>query len=73
TTLSVADLAPLLRSGELSPVELTEAYLARIEQVDPVLNAYVAVLADSARDRARQAQQEIRAGRWCGPLHGVPV
>jgi len=73
TLLSVADLASLLRSGELSPVELTEAYLARVEEADPGLNAYVAVLADSARGQARQAREEIRAGRWRGPLHGVPL
>jgi aspartyl-tRNA(Asn)/glutamyl-tRNA(Gln) amidotransferase subunit A len=73
TLLSVADVAPLLQSGELSPVELTEAYLTRVEDVDPGLNTYVVVLADSARGQARQAQEEIRAGRWRGPLHGVPL
>jgi aspartyl-tRNA(Asn)/glutamyl-tRNA(Gln) amidotransferase subunit A len=73
TLLSVADVASLLRSGELSPVELTEAYLTRVAEADPALNAYVAVLADSARGQARQAREEIRAGRWRGPLHGVPL
>ena len=71
--LSATELAELLRSGQLSPVEATEAYLARIEQVDPALNSYITVTAERARAEARQAESEIAAGKHRGPLHGVPV
>ena len=71
--LSATELAELLRTGEVSPVEATEAYLSRIEQVDPALNSYITVTADQARAEARQAEAEIAAGRYRGPLHGVPV
>ena len=71
--LSATELAELLRTGEVSPVEATEAYLSRIEQVDPALNSYITVTAGQARAEARQAEAEIAAGRYRGPLHGVPV
>ena len=71
--LSATELAELLRSRQVSPVEATEAYLVRIEQVDPSLNSYITVTADQARAEARQAEAEIAAGRNRGPLHGVPV
>ena len=71
--LSATDLAELLRSGQVSPVEAAEAYLARIEQVDPSLNSYITVTAEQARAEARQAESEIAAGQYRGPLHGVPV
>jgi aspartyl-tRNA(Asn)/glutamyl-tRNA(Gln) amidotransferase subunit A len=69
----LAELAPRLRSGELSPVELTEAVLGRIERHNGRLNAYLTVTAEAAREDARAAEAAIRAGRWLGPLHGVPV
>ena len=71
--LSATELADLLRAGEVSPVEATEAYLARIEQVDPALNSYITVTAEQALAEARQAESEIAAGKYRGPLHGVPV
>ena len=71
--LSATDLAELLRSRQVSPVEAAEAYLARIEQVDPSLNSYITVTAEQARTEARQAEAEIAAGRNRGPLHGIPV
>ena len=71
--LSATDLAELLRSRQVSPVEATEAYLARIEQVDPSLNSYITVTAEQARAEAQQAESEIAAGQYRGPLHGVPV
>ena len=71
--LSATELAELLRSRQVSPVEATEAYLARIEQVDSALNSYITVTADQARAEARQAEAEIAAGRNRGPLHGIPV
>jgi aspartyl-tRNA(Asn)/glutamyl-tRNA(Gln) amidotransferase subunit A len=70
--LTVAELAEKIKSGELSPVELTEAYLARSEKYGPQLNAYATLTPDLARQQAKQAQTEIRAGRYKGPLHGIP-
>ena len=71
--LSATALAELLRTRQASPVEATEAYLARIEQVDPELKSYITVTAERARTEARQAEAEIGAGNYRGPLHGVPV
>jgi amidase len=56
-----------------SPVEVTEAQLKRIEFLDSTLNAFQLVLADRARLQAKQAEAEIRSGRYRGPLHGVPI
>jgi aspartyl-tRNA(Asn)/glutamyl-tRNA(Gln) amidotransferase subunit A len=72
--LSIAELGALLRAREVSPVEVAEAYLARIERLNPRLGAYITVAAAEARSAARQAEAEIaRGGGWRGPLHGVPV
>lgn len=69
----IASLAPLVRDREVSPVELTRALLERIEQLDPVLHAFITVDPDAALAQARAAEQEIAAGRYRGPLHGIPV
>ena len=71
--LDIADVARLLRERQLSPVELTDAYLERIERLDPSLNAYIRVMPEQARAAARQAEHDIGEGHWRGPLHGVPV
>ena len=71
--LTATSLAELLKSREVSPVEATEAYLSRIEQVDPALNSYISITADQALAEARQAESEIAAGNYRGPLHGVPM
>jgi aspartyl-tRNA(Asn)/glutamyl-tRNA(Gln) amidotransferase subunit A len=71
--LGIGTLGRMLRERSLSPVEATQAYLARIEEVDPRLNSYVAVLADRALDQARRAEAEIGRGESRGPLHGVPI
>ena len=71
--LTLEDAAALLRDRRVSPAELTEACLARIEAVEPRLNAFVTVTADVARAQAREAGDEIAAGRYRGPLHGIPV
>src|SRR5216683_2766706 len=72
-SLDVAALSQKLRAREVSPVEVTDAYLARIEEVDKKLNAYITVTADVAREAAKRAENEIVAGNWRGPFHGVPV
>jgi aspartyl-tRNA(Asn)/glutamyl-tRNA(Gln) amidotransferase subunit A len=69
---SVAELAPLLKARKLSPVELVRAFLDRIEAVNPKVNAFITVTGEQAVKQARQAEEEIAAGRYRGPLHGVP-
>jgi aspartyl-tRNA(Asn)/glutamyl-tRNA(Gln) amidotransferase subunit A len=71
--LDVVSLSEHFRARELSPVEVTEAYLKRIEETEQRLHAYVTVTADVARNSARDAEKEIMAGRRRGPFHGVPV
>jgi aspartyl-tRNA(Asn)/glutamyl-tRNA(Gln) amidotransferase subunit A len=73
TLLSIEEAAKLLRRREISPVELVDACLARIEQLNPVLNAFITVVADRARREARAADRDIARGKWKGPLHGVPI
>jgi aspartyl-tRNA(Asn)/glutamyl-tRNA(Gln) amidotransferase subunit A len=70
---SIAALAPLVAKKKLSPVELTRAMLARIERLNPRLNAYLTVTADLALDQAHRAEKEILRGRLRGPLHGIPI
>jgi aspartyl-tRNA(Asn)/glutamyl-tRNA(Gln) amidotransferase subunit A len=71
--MTISDLAPRLRTREISPVEITEECLRRIERLNPALNAFITVTADSALADARKAEAEILRGEWRGPLHGVPV
>ncbi|MFC9125335.1 amidase [Streptomyces sp. NPDC057099] len=70
-TLSAA--ADLIRARRLSPVELVDSVLERVEQVEPRLGAYVTVTAEHARRAAREAESDIAAGRHRGPLHGIPM
>ena len=71
--LPVAAAAALIAAKQLSPVELTRAYLDRIEQLNGTLHAYVRVLHDEALAAGRAAEAEIMAGRYRGPLHGIPI
>src|SRR2546423_4809151 len=71
--LSLAEASELLRTRKLSPVELAEACLARIENLEPKVNAFITVTAEEALSGARKAEDEIAAGRYRGPLQGVPV
>ncbi|MEK7824162.1 MAG: amidase, partial [Candidatus Eisenbacteria bacterium] len=70
---SIAAIAESIWSRRISPVELTERALERIAARDPELNAFQLVLTELARASARAAEAEIAAGRYLGPLHGVPV
>ena len=70
--LSVRELSQRIRSRKVSPVELTESYLQRSEAVGARLNAYATLTRDLALREARQAEREIRAGKYRGPLHGIP-
>ncbi|MGW9497117.1 amidase [Streptomyces prasinus] len=71
--LSLAAAADAIRARRMSPVELVDSVLDRIEQVDHRLNAYVTVTAEQARRTAREAEREITRGHYRGPLHGIPV
>jgi aspartyl-tRNA(Asn)/glutamyl-tRNA(Gln) amidotransferase subunit A len=70
---SIVELGPRLRRKEVSPLELTCACLDRIEKLNPALNAFITVTADSALAEARAAEAEIARGEWRGLLHGIPV
>jgi aspartyl-tRNA(Asn)/glutamyl-tRNA(Gln) amidotransferase subunit A len=70
--LSVRELGNRIHERKLSPVELTESYLARSEKLGPKLNAYACITRDLALEQAHTAQKEIAAGSYRGPLHGVP-
>ncbi len=70
--LPVHRLAALLRAREITSAELTEVYLDRLKRLDPVLLCAVTILEGRAREEARQADAEISAGDWRGPLHGIP-
>ena len=70
--LTVAQASALIRLRRLSPVELTRAFLARIEATQPRTHAYIEVLAERALAAAAAAEAEVMAGRWRGPLHGIP-
>ncbi len=71
--LPISELAPRLRAREISPVEITRACLDRIEKLNPELNAFITITAESALAEARAAEAEIQRGEWRGPLHGIPI
>jgi aspartyl-tRNA(Asn)/glutamyl-tRNA(Gln) amidotransferase subunit A len=71
--LTIAEAARLIEKRELSPVELVDSRLDRIARLDGRLNSFIRVLADEARGAARAAEAEIAAGRYRGPLHGIPI
>ena len=71
--LSAGQLSRLIQKKELSPVEVVEAHLARIDALEPTLNSFVTLLPDQALAAARKAEQDIQAGQYRGPLHGIPL
>jgi aspartyl-tRNA(Asn)/glutamyl-tRNA(Gln) amidotransferase subunit A len=73
TSLSIVSAGELLAAGEISPVELTQAHLERIQQLDPQLNCFITRTPELALEQARQAEREIQAGVYRGPLHGIPL
>ena len=70
--LTVAEASALIKARQLSPVEYVEALITRTETFDPQLHAYVTPTFNLARQQAKQAEDEIMAGRYRGPLHGIP-
>jgi len=73
TKLSLSEASELVQAKKISPVELTQECLKRIEQLNPKLNAFITITADSALAQAREAEAEIQSGQWKGPLHGIPI
>jgi Asp-tRNA(Asn)/Glu-tRNA(Gln) amidotransferase A subunit family amidase len=71
--LSVVSLAEQIRRKQLSPVELVESHLTRIQELNPRLNAFVQIDAEGVRRQARAAEGAVRIGEKLGPLHGVPI
>jgi aspartyl-tRNA(Asn)/glutamyl-tRNA(Gln) amidotransferase subunit A len=70
--ITLSQACAQIERGELSPVELTTGYLERISKLNPVLNAYITISEERALADARTAEQEIRQGKYRGPLHGIP-
>ena len=71
--LTLAQLSEKIKSREVSPVDVVEAYLERIEALNPILNSYITVCADEARADAENAERRIAQGLYRGPMHGIPV
>lgn len=70
---TISEIAPMLKTKALSPVELTTLLLERIAHVDKQLNSYITVMKNEALAQAKQAEREIAEGKYRGPLHGVPI
>ena len=73
TDLSISDASRLIRSGALSPRDLVSAYVERIRRFDGRLNSFITLTEERALGRARELETELAAGRWRGPLHGIPI
>jgi len=71
--LSIAQLSEQLRKRTISPVEITQAYLTRVQTLDPKLNSYITVTAARALQEAKAAEAQIHGGTYLGPLHGIPL
>ena len=72
-TLSIGQLSTAIKAGELSPVELTELMLTRVNALNPALKAFNTVTGEQALAQAQAAEQEISGGNYRGPLHGIPI
>ena len=71
--LTLREAADRVRQRQVSPVELLDALLARTQALEPQINAYITPMFDQARAAAREAEREITAGQYRGPLHGIPI
>ncbi len=70
--LPVTELAPLVRSRQVSSTELTKLYLSRLKRLDPTLRCVITLTEETALKQAKRADEEIATGRYRGPLHGIP-
>jgi aspartyl-tRNA(Asn)/glutamyl-tRNA(Gln) amidotransferase subunit A len=73
TSPSLEDASRLIRARRTSSLALTNACLARIHTYEPLLNAFITITEEYARDRATMLDRELQRGRWRGPLHGIPI
>ena len=73
TSLNISEAATLLKQKEISPVELTQAHLERIQRMDRQMNSFLTLTPELALQQARQAESEIQHGQYKGPLHGIPL
>jgi len=71
--LSIKHISERIREGEISPVEIVEKSMERIKEMDAILNAFVTFHPEMARRAAKEAEAEIKSGKYRGPLHGVPI
>ena len=71
--MTISELAPLVRSREVSPVELTEAALAEADRLQPTLNSFITILHEEAMEQARMEDQALARGEYRGPLQGIPI
>src|SRR5438132_480155 len=71
--MAISEISEQVRRRLISPVELTKDCLHKIEKLNPGLNAFITVTAESALAEARAAEAEIQASHWRGPLHGIPI
>ena len=71
--LTISELAPKIKSREVSPVEITEAALSRAERLQPTLGSFITILHDQARSQARDLEEALARGDYRGPLHGIPI
>lgn len=72
-TMTIAELAPQIKAKKLSPVDLTEAVLAQAERFQSVLNSFITLLPEQARNQARAMEDALMRGDYRGPLHGIPI
>ena len=71
--MTISELAPKIQAKEVSPVELTDAALAKLDRLQPVLNSFITILHDQARAQAKEQEAALMRGEYRGPLHGIPV
>ena len=71
--MTIAELAPKIRAGEVSPVELTEAALAEARRQQPRLNSFITIMDEQAMSQARELEDSLSRGEYRGPLHGIPI
>src|SRR2546423_14111700 len=70
---SIAEVSGAVRQSRVTSVAVVQACLQKTQELQPTLDAFITVLADEALEDAKRADQEIKAGNWKGPLHGIPV
>ena len=71
--LTISELAPRIKTKQISPVEVVEAALARADRLQPILNSFITILHEQAMTQAKEREQELMRGEYRGPLHGIPI